>query len=125
MGIYYILLRRISSGANNCVQRVFDKNVFYNDISPPFKMFIIQWKIRFLWFKKKFKKVNNVNLFSQRSLIIFTKDADIFGHDCTFIVSFTDEGRCRYWNVKTLSRSSEQVLCHFQCFEFAYFISTK
>jgi len=41
MGIYYILLRRISSGANNCVQRVFDKNVFYNDISPPFKMFII------------------------------------------------------------------------------------
>ncbi len=27
---------------------------------------------------------------------IFTKDADIFGHDCTFIVSFTDEGRCRY-----------------------------
>ncbi len=32
----------------------------------------------------------------------------------TFIVSFTDEGRCRYWNVKTLTRSSEQVLCHFQ-----------
>ncbi len=43
--------------------------------------------------KKKFKKVNNVNLFSQHSLIIFTKDADIFGHDCTFIVSFTDEGQ--------------------------------
>ncbi len=39
--------------------------------------------------KKKFKKVNNVNLFSQHSLIIFTKDADIFGHDCTFILSFT------------------------------------
>ncbi len=32
----------------------------------------------------------------------------------TFIVSFTDEGRCRYWNVKTLTRSSEQVLCHFR-----------
>ncbi len=31
-----------------------------------------------------------------------------------FIVSFTDEGRCRYWNVKTLTRSSEQVLFHFR-----------
>ncbi len=30
-----------------------------------------------------------------------------------FILSFTDEGRCRYWNVKTLTRSSEQVFCHF------------
>ncbi len=95
MGIYYILLRRISSGAHNCVQRVFDKNVFYNDISPHLKCLLSNERLDFCD-KKKFKKVNNVNLFSQRSLIIFTKDADIFGHDCTFIVSFTDEGRCRY-----------------------------
>ncbi len=92
MGIYYISLRRISSGANNCVQRVFDDNLFYNDISPHLKCLLSNERLDFC----DKKKVNNVNSFSQRSLIIFTKDADIFGHGCTFIVSFTDEGRCRY-----------------------------
>ncbi len=98
MGIYYILLRRISSGTNNCVQRVFDKkHLFYNDISPHLKCLLSNERLDFC--DKKVQKVNNVHLFSQRSLIIsyhHTKDADIFGHDCTCIVSFTDEGRCRY-----------------------------
>ncbi len=38
MGIYFrdILLIRISRGANNCVQRVFEKKyLFHNDVSPP------------------------------------------------------------------------------------------
>ncbi len=88
MGIYYILLRRISSGANNCVQRVFyNKHLFYNDNSPHLKCLLSNERLD-LCDKKKIKKVNNVNLFSQRSLIIFTKDADIFGHDCTFILFY-------------------------------------
>ncbi len=78
MGIYYILLRRISSGANNCDQHVFDKNLFYNDISSHLKCLLSNERLDFCD-KKKFKKVNNVNLFSQRSLIIFTKDAKNIG----------------------------------------------
>ncbi len=37
MGIYFrdILLIRISRGANNCVQRVFEKNIYFIMISPP------------------------------------------------------------------------------------------
>ncbi len=31
------------------------------------------------------KRINNADSFSQPSLIIFTKGADIFGHDCTYI----------------------------------------
>ncbi len=31
------------------------------------------------------KRINNADLFSQPSLIIFTKGADIFGHDCMYI----------------------------------------
>jgi len=52
MGIYYILLRRISSGANNCVQRVFDKNVFYNDISPHLKCLLSNERLDFCDKKK-------------------------------------------------------------------------
>ncbi len=53
MGIYYILLRRISSGANNCVQRVFDKNVFYNDISPHLKCLLSNERLDFCDLKKR------------------------------------------------------------------------
>ncbi len=47
MEIYFrdILLIRISWGANNFVQRVFEKNIYFIMISP----LIIQWKVRFLW----------------------------------------------------------------------------
>ncbi len=48
MGIYYILLRRISSGTNNCVQRVFDKkHLFYNDISPHLKCLLSNERLDF------------------------------------------------------------------------------
>ncbi len=30
------------------------------------------------------KRINNADKCSQHSLIIFTKGADIFGHDCTY-----------------------------------------
>ncbi len=33
--------------------------------------------------KKKIKRINNADLFPLPSLIIFTKGADMFGHDCT------------------------------------------
>ncbi len=42
-GIYFrdILIIRISSGANNCVQRVFEKkNIYFIMIFPPCKNFI-------------------------------------------------------------------------------------
>ncbi len=32
--------------------------------------------------KKMIKRFNNADTFSQPSLFIFTKGADIFGHDC-------------------------------------------
>ncbi len=35
--------------------------------------------------KKNIKRINNADSFSQPSLIIFTKVADIFGHDCIYI----------------------------------------
>ncbi len=51
MGIYFrdILLIRISRGANNCVQRVFEKNIYFIMIFPPiFNSYYP--KVRFLWF---------------------------------------------------------------------------
>ncbi len=48
MVIYYILLRRISSGANNCVQRVRDKkHLFYNNISPHLKCLLSKERLDF------------------------------------------------------------------------------
>ncbi len=35
---------------------------------------------------KKIKRINNADSFSQPSLIIFTKGADIFGHDSILTV---------------------------------------
>ncbi len=54
MRIYFrdILLIRISRGTNNCVQRVFEKNIYFIRIFPPFKILINQWKVRFLWILK-------------------------------------------------------------------------
>ncbi len=50
MAIYFwdILLIRISRGANNNCVRVFETNIYFRMIFPPFKILIIQWKVRFL-----------------------------------------------------------------------------
>ncbi len=77
MGIYFrdILLIRISRGTNNCVQRVFEKNIYFIMRFPPFSIVLVQWKVRFLWF-------------SEPSLIIFTKGANNSDHDCIYIYTF-------------------------------------
>ncbi len=50
--------------------------IFHNDISPHFKFLLSNERLDFCELKKKDKK--NV----QPYLIIFTKGADMFGHDC-------------------------------------------
>ncbi len=86
MGIYFrdILLIRVSRGANNCVQCVFvkKKHLFHNNISPHFNFLLFNERLDFCDKKKNIKRINNADSFSQPSLIIFTKVADIFGHDC-------------------------------------------
>ncbi len=79
MGIYFRNILLFNFCANNCVQRVFEKKKI---IFPPFFIIIIiQWKVRFLWtFLIKDKK----DAFSQPPLFIFTKGAEIFGHDCIY-----------------------------------------
>ncbi len=89
MGIYFrdILLLRISRGANNCIQRVFEKkkHLFNNDIYPHLKLLLSNERLDFCaFFFKKIKSINNADSFSQPSLIIFTKGADIFCHDCIY-----------------------------------------
>ena len=83
MRIYFrdILLIRISRGANNCVQRAFEKKRF--------QFLLSNERIHFLWivFKKKIKRINNAEEFLHSSLIIFTKGANIFGQDCTYLLS--------------------------------------
>ncbi len=56
MGIYfrYILLIINSSGANNCVQRVFEKNIYFIMIFPPhFKFLLSEERLDFCDLKKK------------------------------------------------------------------------
>ncbi len=64
MEIYFrdILLIRISRGANNCVQRVFEKKI--HEIFSHFQLFKK---------KKKIKKINNVGLFPVVFDHIYTK----------------------------------------------------
>ncbi len=55
MGINFrdILLIRISRGANNCVQRVFEKkHLFHNDIYPHFKFLLFNERLDFCDLKK-------------------------------------------------------------------------
>ncbi len=86
MGIYFrnILLIRITRGANNCIQCVFEKNIYLIMIFPP--TLSSYYSMKSLIFvkkkKKKIKRIKNAETFSQPSLIIFNKGANIFGHDC-------------------------------------------
>ncbi len=58
-----------------------EKHLFNNDISPHFKFLL--YNERLIFVIKKIKRINNADTFSQPSLIIFTKGADIFGHNCS------------------------------------------
>ncbi len=54
----------------------------YFSLTPHFKFLLSKERLDFLEFlKSKIKRINNANKFSQVSLIIFTKGADIFDHD--------------------------------------------
>ncbi len=110
MGIYFrdILLRRISRGTSNCVQHVFEKNIyvtfiyialltiqivskhltvsnwrienlFHNEISPHFKFLLSNERLDFCEF------LNADFLFLQPYLIIFTKGTNNSDHVCVRI----------------------------------------
>ncbi len=54
--------------------------------SSHFKFLLSNERLDFCeFFKQKIKRINNADSFSQPSLNIFTKGADIFGHDCIYI----------------------------------------
>ncbi len=65
------------------VQHVFEKKHFI--IIPPHLKFVLSNEMLDYCDKKKIKRMNNADTFSQPSLIIFTKGADIFGHDCVCV----------------------------------------
>ncbi len=88
-----ILFIKISRGASNCVQHVFEKKIkhYHNDFSP-FKILIFQWKLIFFSLATTTKKnqhfkffINNAHLFSQPSLIILTKGTSIYYQVCIYI----------------------------------------
>ncbi len=64
-----------------------EKHLFHNDMSPHLKFLLSNERLDFMiFFKiKEQKSINNADTFSQRSLFIITKGADIFGHDCIYI----------------------------------------
>ncbi len=88
MGIYFrdILLIRISRGTNNCVQHVFEKNIYFiMRFSHIFKCFSsMKGSFFVIFFKYNIKRINNAGLFSEPSLIIFTKGANNSDHDCIY-----------------------------------------
>ncbi len=88
-----ILFIKMSRGASNCVQHVFEKKIkhYHNDFSP-FKILIFQWKLIFFLLATTTKKdqhfkffINNAHLFSQPSLIILIKGTSIYYHVCVYI----------------------------------------
>ncbi len=85
MGIYFrdILLIRISRGTNICVQCVFDKKILIMIFYPIFNSFS-SMEGNFFFFLK-IKRINNANLFSEPSLIIFTEGGNNSDHDCNCI----------------------------------------
>ena len=58
----HILLIRISRGANNCAQRVFEKNLRLNDISPHFKFLLSKERLDFCEFYKKKKRSKGLTM---------------------------------------------------------------
>ncbi len=89
MGIYFrdILLIRISRGANNCVQQSLEKNIYFiMRFSPHFQLFYFNDRLEFCEFIEwKIKRINNADLFSQPTLLIFIKGANISGGHCIYI----------------------------------------
>ncbi len=60
-----------------------EKHLLHNDIYPHFKFLLSNERLDLNVFF--IKRINNADKCSQHSLIIFTKGADIFGHDCTYV----------------------------------------
>ncbi len=53
--------------------------------SPHFQLFYFNDRLEFCeFFEWKIKRINNADLFSQPTLVIFTKGANISGGHCTF-----------------------------------------
>ncbi len=75
-------------GANNCGQHVLEKNIYFTiRFSPHFQLFYFNERYIFLWIVwMKDKKINNEDLFSQPPLLIFTKDVNISGGHCMYIL---------------------------------------
>ncbi len=95
MGIYfrYILLIRISRGANNCGQHSLEKNIYFiMRFSPHFQLFYFNDRLEFCeFFEWKIKRINNAHLFSQPPLLIFIKGANISEGHCINIVCLRDD----------------------------------
>ncbi len=98
MGIYFrdILLIRISRGTSNCVQRVFEKNIYFIMIFPPhFKFLLSNERLDFcdvfFFLNKRSKGLTMQIIFLHSPLIIFTKGANIFGHDCVYILALSND----------------------------------
>ncbi len=72
-----IFLIRISWGANNCGQHSLEKkDIFIMRFSPHFQLFYFNDMLEFCdLFEWKIKRINNEDLFSQPSLLIFIKGA--------------------------------------------------
>ncbi len=55
---------------------------------PPHFKFLSNERLDFCeYLKQKIKMINNADKFSQPTLIISTKGANIFGHDCLYFVA--------------------------------------
>ncbi len=102
---------RMSRGANNWVQHVFEKkHLFYNDISSHFKLLLSNERLDFCDSKKlKIKRIKNADSFSHHSLIIFTKGADIFDHDCIYIYIYIYIYIDTFKNTKVIQMSKTQT----------------
>ncbi len=58
------------------------KYIFHHDISPHFKFLLSTERLYIYFLKIRSKGLTIKKKKSQPSLIIFTKGADMFGHDC-------------------------------------------
>ncbi len=74
-----------------------EKHLFHNDIFPDFKFLLSNERLDFVNKKNNNQRINNADSFSQPPLIIFTKGADIFGHDTYIHVCICFIYLCTYF----------------------------
>ncbi len=85
MKIYFrdILLIRISWGANICVQRVFEKNIYFIMLFPPHLKFVLSnERLDFCELLNKILKGLTMGYVFTPFFDHIYQGADIFGHDC-------------------------------------------